>query len=70
VPFVIEFTNSDDPAVLHDIDIKDAGGTVVGPQDTIPGGETRDYTYTPLAAGSYTFFCSIHSNMTGTLTVQ
>ena len=69
-PFVIEFTNADDPAVTHDIDVKDASGTVVENQDTIAGGTTKDYTYTPLAAGTYTFFCSIHANMTGTLTVQ
>lgn len=69
-PFVIEFTNSDPSSVTHDIDIKDGSGTVVGNQDPIPGGTKKDYTYTPLAAGTYTFFCSIHSNMTGTLTVQ
>lgn len=69
-PFVIEFTNSDVSAITHDVDIKDASGTIVAEQDTIPGGTTKDYTYEPLAAGSYTFFCSIHANMTGTLTVQ
>jgi cytochrome c oxidase subunit 2 len=69
-PFVIEFTNSDPSGVTHDIDVKDASGAVVENQDTIPGGTKKDYTYQPLAAGTYTFFCSIHSNMTGTLTVQ
>jgi cytochrome c oxidase subunit 2 len=69
-PFVIEFTNSDPSSITHDIDIKDSGGKVVAEQDTIPGGTKQDYTYTPLPAGTYTFFCSIHSNMTGTLTVQ
>jgi plastocyanin len=67
---VIEFTNSDPSSITHDIDIKDSGGKVVAEQDTIPGGTKQDYTYTPLPAGTYTFFCSIHSNMTGTLTVQ
>ena len=69
-PFVIEFTNSDPSSITHDVDVRDASGTVVENQDTIPGGTTKDYTYTPLAPGTYTFFCSIHSNMTGTLTVQ
>jgi cytochrome c oxidase subunit 2 len=69
-PFVIEFKNDDPSSITHDIDIRDASGTVVENQDTIPGGTTRDYSYTPLPAGTYTFFCSIHSNMTGTLTVQ
>jgi heme/copper-type cytochrome/quinol oxidase subunit 2 len=69
-PFVIEFTNSDPSALTHDIDVKDSSGKVVENQDTIPGGTKKDYTYQPLAAGTYTFFCSIHANMTGTLTVQ
>jgi cytochrome c oxidase subunit 2 len=69
-PFVIEFTNSDPSGLTHDIDVKDGSGTVVENQDTIPGGTKKDYTYQPLAAGTYTFFCSIHSNMTGTLTVK
>ncbi|HET7180928.1 MAG TPA: cytochrome c oxidase subunit II [Candidatus Limnocylindrales bacterium] len=69
-PFVIEFTNSDPSSITHDIDIKDSGGKVVAEQDTIPGGTKQDYTYPALPAGTYTFFCSIHSNMTGTLTVQ
>jgi cytochrome c oxidase subunit 2 len=69
-PFVIEFTNADPSSITHDIDIKDGSGKVVGEQDTIPGGTKQDYTYEALPAGSYTFFCSIHSNMTGTLTVQ
>ena len=69
-PFVIHFKNDDIPALTHDVDVKDGSGTVVSDQNTIAGGETQDYTYTPLAAGTYTFFCSIHANMTGTLTVQ
>jgi cytochrome c oxidase subunit 2 len=69
-PFVIEFKNDDPSSITHDIDIRDSSGTVVANQDTIPGGTTKDYSYTPLAAGTYTFFCSIHPNMTGTLTVQ
>ena len=69
-PFVIELKNDDPAAITHDIDIRDGSGTVVANQDTIPGGTTRDFTYDPLPAGTYTFFCSIHANMTGTLTVQ
>jgi cytochrome c oxidase subunit 2 len=69
-PFVIEFKNDDPSSITHDIDIRDSSGTVVENQDTIPGGTTKDYSYTALPAGTYTFFCSIHSNMTGTLTVQ
>jgi hypothetical protein len=33
-------------------------------------GQTVDYVSPPLAAGSYGYYCSVHANMTGTLTVQ
>jgi cytochrome c oxidase subunit II len=72
-PFVIDFKNEDAASVTHDIDIKDSGGNVVKDQQTIPGGQEAQYTYDPLAPGTYTFFCSIHPavpGMNGTLTVQ
>ena len=69
-PFVIDFDNADIPSLTHDVDVKDGSGKVLADQQTIPGGTTRSYTYEPLPAGAYTFFCSIHPNMTGTLTVQ
>lgn len=69
-PFVIAFTNKDPASITHDVQIKDSTGAVVQTQDTIPGGSSVNYQYKPLAAGTYTFFCSIHSNMTGTLKVQ
>jgi cytochrome c oxidase subunit 2 len=68
--FSIVFKNEDDPGVTHDVDVKDGSGKVVEAQDTIPGGTSANYAYTPLPAGSYTFFCSVHANMTGTLTVK
>ena len=33
-------------------------------------GETLDYLTPPLAAGTWDYYCSVHANMTGTLTVQ
>ena len=69
-PFGIAFTNDDPAGVSHDIDIKDSSGQVVGNQTPIDGGTSANYAYEPLAPGTYTFFCSIHSNMTGTLTVK
>jgi plastocyanin len=68
--FGIAFKNDDPPGVLHDIDIRDGGGAVAADQDTIDGGTSANYSYEPLAAGGYTFFCSIHANMSGTLTVK
>ncbi len=71
-PFGIQFVNEDPPGTIHDIDIRDSGGQTLQDQDTIDGGEETTYDYTPLAAGTYTFICSIHPipNMTGTLTVE
>ena len=69
-PFGIVFKNDDAPGVQHDIDIRDSGGAVVASQDTIDGGTSANYSYQPLAPGTYTFFCSIHANMTGTLTAK
>ncbi len=72
VAFNIHFVNEDPAGVIHDIDIRDAAGETVQNQATIDGGEETTYAYTPLAAGEYTFICSIHPipNMTGTLTVE
>jgi cytochrome c oxidase subunit II len=73
-PFVINFTNEDIPAVTHDIDIRESDGTtVVEDQEVVPGGKTMQYQYKPLAAGTYTFICSVHPTiptMSGTLTVK
>jgi cytochrome c oxidase subunit II len=73
-PFVIDFTNEDIESIPHDIDIRQSDGTtVVKDQTEIPGGESVQYTYDPLPAGTYTFICSVHSTvpaMRGTLTVQ
>jgi cytochrome c oxidase subunit II len=73
VPFVINFQNNDPAGVPHDIDLRQSDGTtVIKDQTEIPGGETTQYTYDPLAAGTYTYICSIHPipAMTGTPTVQ
>jgi mono/diheme cytochrome c family protein/plastocyanin len=67
-PFQIEFANND-PGVPHDVAIRDANGTQVFKGDTFPGVETRTYDVPALPAGTYTFICTVHPNMTGTLTV-
>jgi plastocyanin len=67
--FTLAFDN-EDAGVPHDVEIKDAGGVSAFKTDIFPGVETRTYTVPALAAGAYTFHCTVHTNMTGTLTVQ
>lgn len=70
-PFAILFRNEDPPSVPHDVDIRSGdGGQAIKNQPTINGGAAAAYQYDPLQAGTYQFFCSVHANMTGTLTVQ
>jgi cytochrome c oxidase subunit II len=68
-PFTIHFKN-DDPSVPHDVAITDAGGKQVFKGDIITGPAETDYSVPALAAGTYTFACTVHPNMTGTITVQ
>jgi cytochrome c oxidase subunit 2 len=68
-PFTIHFKN-DDTSVPHDVEIKDAGGAVAFKGDIITGPAETNYSVPALKAGTYTFACTVHPNMTGTLTVQ
>jgi len=68
-PFTIEFQNQD-AGVPHNVDIKDAAGTSVFKGEIFPGVATKSYQVPALKAGSYTFICDVHPNMTGTLTVK
>ena len=54
----------------HDVTIKDGTGSIVYKGETFPGIAKKTYDVSPLAAGTYTFFCTVHANMTGTLTAQ
>jgi cytochrome c oxidase subunit II len=69
-PFSVELTNKTSGAP-HNFSIKDASGTVIftGLPLAQPG-QTVSYSVPALTAGTYTFFCSVHPNMTGTLTVK
>ena len=66
-PFTFAFANQD-AGVPHDVDIRDPGGTSVFKTEIFNGAETRTYDVPALTAGSYTFSCTVHPNMTGTLT--
>ncbi len=68
-PFTIHFKN-DDASIPHNVEIKDASGAVAFKGDLLTGPGEINYAVPPLTAGTYTFVCTVHPNMTGTLTVQ
>ena len=65
--FQIDFDNQD--SAPHNIAIKDASGAQQFKGDVVTGQKVT-YNVGALPAGSYTFWCEVHPNMTGTLTVQ
>ena len=66
-PFNIEFLN-DDAGVPHDV-VDQGQHRRRGLQGRVfPGVATKTYAVPALTAGQYTFMCTVHSNMTGTLT--
>jgi len=70
-PLTIKFANMD-PANPHNVSIKGAladGKDWIGLPITKPG-QDAVYEAPALKAGVYTYYCSVHANMTGTLTVQ
>ncbi len=70
-PFTIEFTNND-AGIPHNVAIhKDSPtGAEVFKGEIFNGVGTRTYQVPALPAGTYGFVCSVHPNMTGTLTVK
>ena len=60
--FTLEFANND-PAVPHDVDIRDSAGTSVFKTEIFPGPETRTFDAPALAAGAYQFVCTVHPTM-------
>ncbi len=67
--FTIHFKN-DDAGIPHNVAIHDASGTELFKGEIITGVAEIDYSVPALPAGTYTFVCSVHPNMTGTITVQ
>ncbi len=68
-PFTIKFQNND-AGVTHNVAIKDASGQEIFKGEIFNGVDVRIYPIPALKAGTYTFACSVHANMTGTLTVK
>ena len=68
-PIELRFHNQDD-GIPHNVAIKDASGGSVFESEIFTGPADVDYSISDLAPGSYTFTCTIHPNMTGTLTVN
>ncbi len=69
-PFTVTLTNADQ-AAPHDFAIRGGapdGSDWQGDPDAPARGEAT-YNVGPLPGGSYEFYCSIHPNMVGTLTV-
>ena len=67
-PFSIEFENKDS-GIPHNIEIKDASGAALFKGAIITGPAKITYNVPALKAGTYTFVCTVHPNMTGTITV-
>ena len=65
----IAFDNQD-PNIPHNVEIKDGGGATVFNGEIFPGVAQRTYDVPALPAGAYTFLCTVHPNMTGTLTAD
>ena len=63
----ITFDNQD--AAPHNIAIKDASGAQVFKGEIVTQTKVT-YNVDALPAGTYGFWCEVHPNMTGTLTVQ
>ena len=68
-PFTVVFDNEDD-GIDHNVEFKDGSGASVWQGEPIKGVKTVVYDVPSLPAGSYTFVCTIHSNMTGTATLK
>jgi plastocyanin len=70
-PFKIEFTNND-AGIPHNVAIhKDSPtGPEVWQGEIFNGVATKTYDVPALPAGTYGFVCTVHPNMTGTLTAK
>ena len=65
--FQVTLDNQD--AAPHNIAIKDASGATAYKGEIVTSTKVTN-NVPAMAAGTYQFFCEVHPNMTGTLTVQ
>jgi len=68
-PFTLAFVN-EDQGTPHNVELKDSSGGVAYKGEIFNGVATKVYDVPALPAGTYPYVCSIHSNMTGTATLQ
>ena len=70
-PFQIAFTNND-AGTPHNVAVHrdSATGEELFQGEIFPGVETRTYDVPALDAGMYTFICTVHPTMVGTLTAE
>jgi plastocyanin len=68
-PFTLAFVN-EDAGTPHNVEFKDGAGASVYQGEVFPGVETRVYDVPALPAGTYTYLCTVHPNMTGSATLQ
>ena len=67
--FQINFDN-EDQSTQHNIQIADPAGSVLWKGDIVTGVNKTTYNVTPLPAAVYSFYCVVHPDMKGTLTVK
>ena len=67
--FTLAFNNQD-AGTPHNVEIKDASGKSVFKGDIVTGAIVKVYDVPALAAGTYSFACTVHPNMTGTITAK
>jgi plastocyanin len=64
-PFAIDFENRD--TIPHNVAIH---GPNKMTSDVFSGPAERTFVFAPLPAGTYTFACEVHPEMTGTIVTQ